>query len=628
MAREILIVEDDRRLAESCTRALEGAGYDVTERHDGASALEAVARMAPSLILLDLLLPKRDGKAVLAALAETPAASVPVIVMSGIFRGKQIERELIDAGASRLLEKPFEMSALIAAVQAAIGPAASPASEQDWSRARLEDVPPAELLWRTMRGGQSGTVYLQRGQLKKMLLLRDGTPVAIRSNAAAETLDRFLIARGQLDEPGARALAELRGRGARNGQALVQLGLMTVAEVEAAIGAQAAAKALELFAWPSGEAWLDTSTTQLPHASPLAGWTPASLLLRGVKYMPYKRIYATLSTFAPFGVVLDSRSLGPAETGLRSVRALRGALRPGITIGDLLTDHAPALYALWLMEIATFQLPGAAPAPTDEDPGTLTLAVPVGAAGTSHEATRTATLQDTLSAMRAQTYYALLGVARDADPAAIHGAYGPIAKRFHADRFAAESVAAQTLASAIYALLGNARDTLCNAVAREDYDRTTFGDTAQDEAQGQPLEAAKLLREAEDCMTRRDYAAAMAKAERLRVLDPDEPLAHALYGWAYFVVNRGAGGERIATKSLERAIVLSPESPRGYYYLAMVHKACDRLPQAQRLLRKALDVDPNHNDSVKAIRVIRMRTAKESEKNVSGGLFGFGRKKS
>ena len=66
---EVLIVEDNRALARSLGQVLEQAGYQCRQVHDGIAALEAVGKAAPDLILIDLLLPKKDGQSVIAMLA-------------------------------------------------------------------------------------------------------------------------------------------------------------------------------------------------------------------------------------------------------------------------------------------------------------------------------------------------------------------------------------------------------------------------------------------------------------------------------------------------------------------------------------------------------------------------------
>ena len=105
---EVLIAEDDRALCRSLGRAIEKLGYSVRSVHDGAAALEAVEEHRPDLVLLDLLLPKVDGLGVVHKLrAVDRSRQIPLIAMSGVYRGKSVARDLENAGVAVFLEKPF-----------------------------------------------------------------------------------------------------------------------------------------------------------------------------------------------------------------------------------------------------------------------------------------------------------------------------------------------------------------------------------------------------------------------------------------------------------------------------------------------------------------------------------------
>jgi len=99
---EVLIVEDDRALARVLARALEQAGYSCRQAHDGNAALGEVAKATPDLMLVDLLLPKKDGQAVMSTLQAAEATRrIPIIAMSGVFRGVDALRSVLAAGARR-----------------------------------------------------------------------------------------------------------------------------------------------------------------------------------------------------------------------------------------------------------------------------------------------------------------------------------------------------------------------------------------------------------------------------------------------------------------------------------------------------------------------------------------------
>lgn len=100
----ILLVEDSKFLRLATERALARAGYDVITAEDGESALQAAREKRPSVILLDMLLPRMTGPDVLKGLKKDPAtAGIAVVVLTGLSH-KNAARLQKD-GAFAFLEK-------------------------------------------------------------------------------------------------------------------------------------------------------------------------------------------------------------------------------------------------------------------------------------------------------------------------------------------------------------------------------------------------------------------------------------------------------------------------------------------------------------------------------------------
>lgn len=122
----ILVIDDDLQLRRFLRTTLAGHGHSVTEAGSVAEALDAIARVHPSVILLDLGLPDGDG---LSVLRKLPADNrPPVIVLSA--RGQEGDKvTALDAGAEDYLTKPFGASELLARIRVVlrrVGGAAAP----------------------------------------------------------------------------------------------------------------------------------------------------------------------------------------------------------------------------------------------------------------------------------------------------------------------------------------------------------------------------------------------------------------------------------------------------------------------------------------------------------------------
>lgn len=112
----ILLVEDEKRIADFIARGLEGSGYSVDVAENGEQALAKVSDAAYELIILDLMLPDIDGLVVLEKIRNRKA-SQPVLILSA--RGTLDDRvKGLDVGADDYLVKPFAFVELLARVRA------------------------------------------------------------------------------------------------------------------------------------------------------------------------------------------------------------------------------------------------------------------------------------------------------------------------------------------------------------------------------------------------------------------------------------------------------------------------------------------------------------------------------
>ncbi|HEY6343218.1 MAG TPA: response regulator transcription factor [Bryobacteraceae bacterium] len=111
----ILVVEDEKRIADFLSRGLESGGYAVDVAHDGARALDLVHAAGYDLVILDLGLPDMDGLAVLQKIRNRKT-SAPVLILSA--RGAVDERvKGLETGADDYLVKPFAFVELLARVR-------------------------------------------------------------------------------------------------------------------------------------------------------------------------------------------------------------------------------------------------------------------------------------------------------------------------------------------------------------------------------------------------------------------------------------------------------------------------------------------------------------------------------
>ena len=115
--RPILVVDDDAKIVRLVRTYLERDGYRVVTAADGPGALDAIERHRPALVVLDLMLPELDGRAVIRAVRrDDEAAATPILVLSA--RGTTLDRIAgLEDGADDYLPKPFSPAELVVRVK-------------------------------------------------------------------------------------------------------------------------------------------------------------------------------------------------------------------------------------------------------------------------------------------------------------------------------------------------------------------------------------------------------------------------------------------------------------------------------------------------------------------------------
>lgn len=115
--QKILVVDDDRNICEIIRLYLEKEGFEVIIANDGQEALELFKSTTPSVVVLDVMMPKMDGFQVCREIRRV--SSIPVIMLTA--KGETFDKVLgLELGADDYMVKPFENKELVARIKAVL----------------------------------------------------------------------------------------------------------------------------------------------------------------------------------------------------------------------------------------------------------------------------------------------------------------------------------------------------------------------------------------------------------------------------------------------------------------------------------------------------------------------------
>jgi len=626
MSATILCAQDDRQLHKIHEQALLAAGHRVVSAHDGEQVLLSLDRDSPDLLLLDVALPKVDGLQALKKIRARSGdeAAVPAILLCA-GRVPQAYRQKIERlGTTRVLSKPVSLDTLIREISQLVKlelPRVSDGAPSSQAgcvalEGTLQEMDFASLLHQLHGLRASGVLMIEgrSGKKKKAIQLRDGYPVAVKSNLVTECLGNMLVHWGELSEE---ALAESidrfkRGEGLQ-GEILVAMEVLDEESIAAALRRQAEAKLFDLFGWRRGQFKFKVGG-KLQKANSLAlDANPANIILEGArKHVSTRQIDALFELHG-------GRFLTEGESPFYRFQSVDLSASDEQVISSLdgsqtLADFARAdesvrrtLYGLIVTELLAMQGKGSSGRKRS---------APEAAAPTevADEAALRSELTRMAQKMRGQSYWEVLGLTTTASEKQVQEAYEDLARRFHPDRFHNTSGSVRRLSDEIYALISNAYDAFSDPEQRAQYTenvKQTAEEKREQKRARKALSAETSFQRGEAAMRTRNYGEALMAFGQAMSEYPDEGEYHAHYGWCLHLLHpddTGLIGEAI--EHVQRGIKLARDRDKPYLYLGRLYKTIGKLQAAEKMFTRAVQIRPDGLESMRELRLLNMRRDK------------------
>ena len=641
--RTVLCALDNRDLARIFEKALEGADYRVLIVHDGVRALSTWRNDQPDLVISDVSLPKRDGFEVAEDIrrqAEAGSTPCPIILLSDSTITPHYQERADSLGVELLLAKPVPLDELLDQVSRLLKPSCPPsaspvAAKRSKGRAKtgaratkpmtgsFSELPFPRLLHQLHGLRATGVLMLASGRKRKAIELREGVPIAIKSNLIHECLGNTLVRSGILNEEQHQQSLDRMKRGeGLQGEILIAMELVDEETLASALCEQARQKLFEIFEWKNGTFELEVRG-KIKRANALAlDSSTANVILEGVRYhYPIAAIDKFLSTHrgrylspaaSPFyrfqeidleedeaALVSQLDGLNPVEKYAAASEGMRRAL-----FGLLVTG----MFELQQNE-----------SPRDADDEDRAKAPFERKARPRNETAIRAELAELAQNLRNKNYFEMLGVAQSCTAPALNQAYADLARRAHPDRFQTKSLAIRELASEVYERVNEAFETLRDRTRRQRYIlelQIGQGQNRDDESGQRALAAETAFQSGIGMIQRRAHEEALMQFGKSLELNPEDGEYHAYYGWCLYLCNPDSSiMVEEAIEHVKRGARLAGDREKPFLFLGRLYKVMGKVAPAERMFSRAVQIQPNCMEAMRELRLINLRREK------SRGLF-------
>jgi len=622
-SKRILLVDDDPNICRFLTEALRLRGYDVHSHNAAEPALAEIAEIGFDLALLDILLPGTNGLQLCRQIRQlSHASSIPIIMMTAFYKQADHIREAREQyGATDYLLKPFPLKTLHEKIDQFIGAPATTASAKLNIEGDLSETPLPRILHNLYSLSATGLLHLERGEIKKVVYIKSGYPIFVRSNLVKEFLGQLLVRSGQLSaEDLEKSLEVAKQAGQRHGMALIEMGLVSPQQLNDTLKHQVTDKLLEIFAWPDGQ-YRFMQAREFKQGVTSIDLSPANLIHQGLRDHASRELLLRLLEphLGQYLTQAESPLYRFQEIHLSaSEQRLLEQCRGQLTLDELLKRHQLSrreLEPLLATLLTTGILIG------QDQPSQEVESLQCEESVATRER-RESFLRD-FAWMMQQDYFTLLGVNESDSREQIRKAYYNLVKQYHPDRFFEQELLTDLKGNvnALFQRISDAHETLIDATRRARYVNELRGRKPKPQPDiANILQAETAFQKGLTCFKMKKFAEALECFDQAVQLGPNEAEYLLYQAWSSYKLDPRDRGRVInAQQGLLRAVEINPRLALGHLYLGYIAKDEGKEKDAKRRFEKAIQHNPNCTEALRELRLMQMRQDKaESDKK---GLF-------
>ncbi len=631
MATRILVVDDNQDIRNLLATWLNQAGYQVVLANDGHEALEAFDRAKPQLVLLDMLLPKKNGIEICKQIKSSPESStIPVVMMTAVYKGMQFAIEAKKSGANQYIEKPFQHDKILALVDDLIGPpeiqmmdeisysektisSSEIALEGDLSNTSLPS------LLHSIHGKKlKGELRLKDGTAIKSIFFIEGDPIYTSSNQISDRLGITVLKRGLITkeeyDDAVRYMQQSAGS-MKIGQALILKGYINEFELSNTLREQYKQIMLSVFGWEKGE-YTFVNRPEIKRQRDALEQPLHEIIMEGIyRHYSFSRIKTDLKTLdVVFGLSAEGKKFREREGIDRTLRELFDLIDGSRSLKDI-QSLAPEKGEENIIKLYSMYMCGWL--------GIKEVKEQEEEENNSYHVITPEMIEQKHKAIQEQNYYQLLGIDPKSDTKQIKKAYFKLAKLYHPDKFLGQEFTPyKENIDEIFNKISHAYRVLTSVSKRREYEKT-MSTPRQDRETVQKYtkvrNAEMRFIEGKAAFQRAKYDEAIEAIRWAIDLNPDESEYHRYMGMAYMRKYTPENEEfKDSEHYLTKAVELRQKDPEAYFWLGQYYKQLDEDAKALENFKKAIELKPNYHEAMREIRLYQMRQEKPKKK---GGLF-------
>jgi CheY-like chemotaxis protein/tetratricopeptide (TPR) repeat protein len=639
MTVRILLAEDNENLAQLLARFIEAKGHVVITARTGAEAVRLLGSQPFDLLLLDLGLPEVSGVELLQKLRKAPRlSSLPVIIITGMYKGEKYSQAALKLGVSHYLEKPFSRESFEAALSDTIS-----ISENQRTKPSVLNT-----LISVFNNRQSGLLTI--GELSPVSFVK-GEPSSFLAKGKRD-FPEFLLAKGKINREDLQTFLEQGGERIF----FTDAGILTFDELQSESQLYLAKLLLDHLHKSDNVSFSEGSGKDEP---PLLQLSVLRLLYDAVKLLPeqfqVEEFLAGTSGLFPARTSLFYRRanlLSMRETDISLLERINGQRSVSELLGEKNgTTHDSALFINFMHLMGMISLkdaPGDEAAPdfplktlfnrpleegtvmeellmdfddiVEEVAGNVVMAMgtnDMAAPLSEEEIGFEQSVQREFSLIRDKDYYAVFGMTPGKFSFnTLKDAYFAKVKEYSPERFMELSGATSAQAQEILSIYADAYNTLSNVVAKERYDEMLNDNKTMgiDGKQDGKLHARIQFQSGKVFLDMGEFENAEKALQEAYTLEPENCGHAAFLAWAIY--NNSANRNSKAAQERARALLTKSlqidKSAEAYAFRGwmLIDEGRDGLAEGEFM--KALKINPKEPHANKGLKLIAEK--REGEK--------------